>query len=768
MIRFLYVSIFLGCFQAIGQAQSIASLLEVISSDTSKAFPAYEKLIQKAPRVVEDFFSKSENISLFNEVEYLEYIDPQKDVLAISQFVAYCKQKAFPYQSLVVRKDLMKLKGEMTEYERFFREKHLLKKLTYQDIACLEFYGFLYGTFQDDRFDISGFDVSLNKLLDILYEKYWINIVESERLLRFYVYKCLAFTKYKDSEGYNKYYRRFKGQPMEVRDKLMALYRKEQNIQMKQALLIAIYTLETSLPASQKLKLRMPLEQYLQLGKQAIVFSERIVEVREKDLPYLFDQIKKTTQKDKLHLLFSLIDLHKLLGATPYLINLLNDEKTYSVNYVFARYARGGCRRIERRVTVGQRAIKSLNTMFNQVFIQRNLHQLFVINAGFELKGKNSVEQQKNYWQSYWERHQQEVEQWKNRFFKERIQYLQQQKILRCDVIFKLLENKKLTKVQRQLILSQTVRVSDISCLRYIDFQEGDFLPKEILEMCQSVSLHYRDYAILVDQVSRDDKEYLLIHFLTKLESYKIKEQGEILRYLLYFDWFKALLLENKQDVRLIELFTQRFKQVYPSYTGKSEDNTLFFLETFYNNINQKIAHLKQYDLANHWEVMQSFCQALRWEEQSQFLQKWAALKMKKQIQQTIINEYFGIALSKIEDKTISTLIRDMKQMNEYALKCKYLKQVEMPVQRKDGKLDYNLIYKYLHYYFAEDGFVTTGNGVSRGIIEPVIHLLKKEFKSTQESVAYWVDFLMQKKLINVRFKTAFLGNFQLKNTLFD
>jgi hypothetical protein len=767
------------------QAQSLDNLLNKVgSSDKEEAFLAYEKILNSDPDELRTFFSKRENKEKLEGNKNLENSNPFWDIIPIASMTDYCRKQNIAYRSDSLKNSLMNLySSNIDDYDRFFTENKIIPNLRLSDIPALEYYAFLYGNYgsafdwPDGNYYCEAFDVSICRMLDILYEKHWKEITNSDFLLRFYIYKCMVFSEPGYSSSFNRYYMRFRNQSIGIRDKLHQSYLAEKREDVKDAFLIAIYMLEKDLPENQRLNIRIPLKDYLKKMDKAIRYSDYLITISDDDLKLLFEKIKRSNEVGELQELFALVDEYGTYKSTPYLIDLFKDKRVYSRRRMSVRFTSGNCSSFEIIKKIDEKALESLEKIYGYSFKNDTKYSnsgVIIINEQFgSLSGKNA-KREKQFWKELWKTNGEEAHLWKFRFLESRLKYLQEKDTLYGDEIVQTLNNCELTGEQRAFVIKQTVKLRNASAIEDIRFREGENLPKEILETFANLEIFYGDYNEVLDNVDMQDEKYFLDHFLLKLEQFDKNKQAYIMKDILCNESFKSIF-KHSSDTAFINLVRNKFKfetKDYERKNGTYTDRILFFLETLNFNINQKIDYIISQRLSNNNYVAEAFYPDLNWNEWAVVIKRWKEIDVKTEwVKETILRKYMGMSMGKMDSLSIGKLERDMGKTDEVNLKCQYLKDTEMPVLTDKGTLDFNLIYKYLHYNYVSDGFATGGNGGSYEITWPVVGLLKKHFNSGEGSVNYWIRYLENNNLVNYRFKTAFLGNIvegHIDDTIFN
>ncbi len=772
MNRKFYLIIYFVLFTVTGAwTQNLSELVEAISRDDSKiTFEAYIKLFETDPEKSKSFFANRENEDKLQKNENLKYCNPGLDIVPMAYMTKYCRERKIQYKSDSLHSLLLGLYKKLDDYERLFLEYKILSTLELKDIAALEYYGFIYGNYGGyEIFESFAFDVSINRILDILYEKHWPQIVKDDQLLHFYVNKCNWFAGGGITTSQALYYRRFKKQPIVVRERLYTLYQQEKEEAVQQAFLVSIQMTDLFLQESQRLNVTMPLSDYIKAEDEVIPHAIMTLgRLKKEDLDLLFSKIRKEKKENTLQDLLNIVDECGSYEMTPYLIGLFGNRRAYLTIHRHARFTNGDSKYFTTVRTVEEKALECLQKIHNCIEEDQSRYD----NSESKFLLPDKKEEKIKFWKALWKTNGEEVALWKEKFINATIKRITEADTLYDGEIGSLVWNKKLlTEEQRKQVIAQSVKIKYASEVRGMRLQDEEYLPKELLGRFRDVKIHYSDYKEILDKIDHKDHNYIKEQMMYKIKSYDEREQGQIIEHVLYRSWFKSLMLANLSDTTFINFIKDRFIYIERGSSSIEAENR-FFEETFDKTVNQKIDYMIKNDLVNNYYIANDFFDKLNWEESMLVIKRWKELKAKRDyVLHDIINEYLGIAVVTIDSTSMEKLIRDCAEMNEFQLKCQYLKEAGMPVVNDLGILDYNLVYEYLHKNYVYSGFVTGGNGPVKEIISPVIDLLKTRFNSEENDVNYWIGFLKEKNLVDVKFNTEFLGKFNhthAEDTIFN
>lgn len=762
------------------RAQDLLDLPDIAGGpDSVAAWKAYEMMHNEDPDSLSVIFSERDNREKLKGNVNLEYVHPFWSIIPAAKLTQYCRQHNIKCRSDSLHSTLMKLSTDISDFHRFFLENQIIPDLDLKNIPQLEYYGFLYGNYGKHNIYYGwDFDVSMCRMLDILYEKYWDEIWTDDKQLHFYVYKCMIFSEPGNSNGFNRYYMRFRNQPVELRNRLYNLYRVEEDYKLRQAFMISMYMLEKDLPETDRLNIRMPLKEYLDNISQTIAYTDYVLDFTEKDYPYFFKKINDAEDMHELQELFSLLERYGSYAATSYFIKLLDDRRLYAVVTGSARMRSGGCVPLRRETTVAEKALWYLQSIHQYPGVtgkRYNNSGIVIINHLFSSTDPNILKKQRKFWRRYWRKNKDNVANWKTIFKEQYLHHVVSNDTLTGSEIVQGLNRIDLNAEERALVLSQTVKLKYASAIDDIRFRDGEVLPKEILKTFAGVDIFYNDFTELVKHVDRSDDAYFLQHFLAKLQEFDEDDQGDIISDLMYYDWFKDFILKNQKDTMFISLVKDRFKLEVTGYNdsySNFDDGGLFFIETLGFSTEQQLDYILNHDLSEREYVLKELCNSLEWHEWPAFLNRWKDLDIQRSwLQDRIFLEWMGVSIGGGDSILMGRLVKDMAKMNEMELKCHYLAENEMPVLTDEKKLDFSLIYKYLHYNYISDGFATRGNGGREEFVLPVIAVLKLHFRSEEDSTEFWISYLENNNLVDYRFKTTFLGNVEhghINDTIFD
>ena len=747
----------------IGKAQNVKQLVNTVAENSTESFAAYEKLFYKSLEDIDTTFCE-ETTKKFNNNPNLKYKSPSNAIRKGIKIRTYCKKNKIDFKADSLRTIMIGLYQELSDFERFNRDKILMKSLTLTDISTLEFYGFLLSSYgSHEYFEAFEFDVSLNKIMDVIYYENWNQIIHSSKLLRAYVFKCMLFSH--SSTTQRSYFRRFENQPLNLRTKLLELHKKENDPTLKQGYVIAIKMLEKKLPQASKLELDISYQEFLNYGSNTNEMTSIFVKIEKTDWEAIFQKIEHSKTQGELQSWCHNLKEIVTIDAVHYLIKLLNDNRIYRTKTSHARFIDGSSRTYKHDVYVSDVSLFCLQKIFKcDVPGIKKKGNKQVKTYFIPTRNKRHTNGIKNHWKKYYKKNKKSVNEWVNNFSLDQLNQVLKADSISSSLFVKTFNRCKLDS-NRKLLLNNMFKLKETADLKGIYFRKGESYPIEILKFFKNKEIYWDDYFELLDNVKHKYEDLIKIDLAARLATYSQKHKVKLVVRLLYTSWFKTFLTRQKQDTSFINNITDLYHIEKQHYQSSYSDLSLFFVNTIYKSPHDKIDYLIQNRLTSSMDISEYLLTRLDWKSTIYFVKQWDKLSLNFDSQKRrILTKELGLALPTYDSLSIALLNTNMDSLPEIDVRKKYLIFYGFDVLNNNGELDLNKTNTALNYHFSENGFETRGNGAMVETIYPLIFMLKLHYNIKNSRPNFWLSKLAQDPNVPQKINTSLITNFNYPN----
>lgn len=677
-----------------------------------ESFSNYEQMVNMNHRQF-DYFVHQQDVNTFSE---FEVINNQLDRLSVLvHFSNYCQKNNIKYQSSFVLQQVNKLYTPLEPYERIRIEDEVIKNLNHNDIPSLEYYGMLYGNYgQNDIPFFAAFDHSMERVINGVYEANWNKVIRNDNQLSFYIYKCYLF----NTASYHPehwMYNRFENNSTDLRDRIFLMLDTEEDNRMRQAMMIAMYKIEESLPSHKRLSVRIHTKRLLDEDFIAIKYNNLII---DKDYQH-WDAILDSTMLDSLNGLTNTIKImesqpHPIM--TPYLVELLEDRRMIKTVLGVQTFD-GISTPIVQEKTVALTAAEILDQIFDR-------NAFYIIN-------ENEWDKI-SFWQTQWENRRSQIHNWKTFFIETQIAMLEKDENIPFYQYQKAYLYPLLNDQQRERIMKLSLKVNPEEYIQAIQLINNNHIPDQFIENAIGKIELPQEALALLNIVAMEDKQKAF----EWAEVLKLKMKS-VDQYLFTFSgtpWYMTSLKEKKSIEEL-----EKIRLSLLAYVDKNDLTISEQHQSLINLLPAKsealIHHTIQLIEKTEFQNDATFLLYLTENDQKQLLKKWNSIQFKADWEKRyLMTERLGIAIPNFSTESIKELHDLIDTMSFTDLKLHYLKKVGLDVEGSEvGEISIEKVTSIIDRYNTIEGFVSVDEFESQQLLAPLYHL----FDNRNKSVSY-------------------------------
>ncbi len=634
------------------------------SKNDSVAVDSYRLLTEGRPNEITELVKKYKSLlrtvnktipSL--KVQYLEQL---------AELTTFCKENNLLYDLPSDAKNLInKLTEAEYRKEAFAIENELIAQTQIQDLTALEYYALLHSNQRD-------LNVSLSRIIDRVYSKYWNEILSDPKKLRTYLKKAHLFQQIGASGVCNNYLNKFDVQNANQQEQLQILKNLETDEQVKNQI-VQLVANDDSSKSVYALKVSDFLKDPSKFNK---IELQILPQPTVKELDLIANAIQKENDTQILKKYFTYLTHHSSVQMVPTLYKLIDSNKIFIESQ-------------QQKITIGDRVVPILEDIYNYSFASTDATMI------------SSQE-----WKNLWKTKRKKYEKWSTIFLQQKLQVLQAKDSLNIEELNNLVEDAQNEEALLPQCLDLIKKIYPRKDIRIISLEKKLSLQTD-LAYFQGLELSYKQLDDIPKFFEIDDTPTLIDFLEQESQHFDMLEKGMFINNLFQTKWFLDYVLSGKISVQRVGQYLEYLKHYLneSDYLSEYEEQRILQNQTSLESIGKPLKEKLEMSLALDADeklkmnIQQGIIARIKYDEIGEVLEFLPYLSSRPtESPYSFLQKDFGLPIFEINDKEIERLKERHQNLNEFDFYQQYLQDFGIDFLDKDENLDFNKIYQILQF----------------------------------------------------------------------
>ena len=619
----------------------------------------------------------------------------------LSALTDYCRSNNISYHpSKELEKKLNRLKGKLSNKERFKLENGIIKSLELSEVTALEYYACLSENNQP-------FNFSMGRILDYVYSTYWEAVVNNDTQLRLFLKKTLLFKRIGTIGMCNAYLKKIDKNNLTIQSRLRELL----EIEPDNDIIYLIGEIRTERLETSTDDMKEFLEDPTDFSKNDIkvlptpnkaivediinrIENEKDVKVIKNFLAYL----RKEPQLEFVPLYFKLID------------NQFVIQKKYEVEF-----------------TIADAMMPMIEGVYDMHFVPTEKNKRYDTDR----------------WRDMWKKDKKNFKKWNAQFFNEKIENLSTVEKLKYKELNSIFGSPYFEDQHLLKCLEALKKVKPLKNVRRIKTPQK-LSVKSHLKYFEGFNLGYKDLDDIPKLFEVDDANMLFKYLGEQSSKFEgSSELGTFWNSIFRQPWFSSFISDHKSLTTENKTSLENIKTILETYLEESDFLSEYEDQATHMNIDQlnlmgkslseqlESSIKSNRDEATKAMVQQSIVARTSYQDIGTILKSIDQLSSNENFKPLLfLQKDFGIPVSDLADSKVrQELINQHAQLSEYEFYKKNLTNFGVDIFDEKGALDFEKIDKILQYEIVTP--FAGGGGSSRDqFTYGVIKLLELHFKT--------------------------------------
>ena len=617
----------------------------------------------------------------------------------MTRLVAFCRANNTEWQMTASLDSIVQILVETTNPQvRYSIENQLIKNIKIDDITSFEFKGCLLSGNQEMA-------LSIGRILDFVYTKYWNSILSNDDQLRLYLKKSYLFKKIGVVGICNSYQNKIEKLDATFKKRLSDISHIEGDADVINQIQL-LFGSENDRTTDTKSMLDVFLTETMSFVNSDL---HVLPAPQPNDYQRIIAKIQSENERDILRLMLDYLDLHPSVSVVPNLFEIIGDDRRVKSTAIESAASESEAERVSDRVVI----------LLEKIY-----------GHSFAVADKRLV------WRRFWLKDGKNYKEWDKQFFDEQVRYLTTADIVNIESLLEVSNSKYLNVKHKVLMVNALKKLQPFSDIRRFKCRLP-FKASLDLKSFDTLKIAAKDFDDFI-KVFEVDNDSMMWHFINKkAAAYSAEEAGSFYNSMFKVQWFSTAVSNEHISKYQKDLAVQ----VLTNYLSNSEilsdfeeQATLLHVTELQNVgrwLSEKLEASFALDVSEDARatIQEAILAHIGYAEIGMAAQYFDRLSRKTGYSPTsFLYKDFGLPVFNTSKEAILQLVENHKVMSQIDFYKFYLKQFGVDFMKENDELDFNKIYNILKYEIVAP---FTGGGSQRDYFTfGIIKILELNFNN--------------------------------------